>query len=175
MIFLFSTTIKPILGPTKPRMQWVPGAASTGVKRPGREAYHSLPSRLRMVEVQVHSPICLHDVVLNWLCPATILPHLSASFHILFNSLLSILIHIDGVTGQVCLILRAINVKFKCRVLQNTRIDVHQTVYDAAHLKWRPKSAILQDITPSSPEEVHQRFGGTYSHYIQGKTASQVG
>jgi hypothetical protein len=31
-------------GPTQPQMQWVPGALSPGVKRPGREADHSPPS-----------------------------------------------------------------------------------------------------------------------------------
>jgi hypothetical protein len=32
------------LGPTQPRIQWVPGALSLGVKRPGRKADHSSPS-----------------------------------------------------------------------------------------------------------------------------------
>jgi hypothetical protein len=32
------------LGPTQPPIQWVPGALSLGVKRPGREAHHSPPS-----------------------------------------------------------------------------------------------------------------------------------
>jgi hypothetical protein len=31
------------LGPTQPPIQWVPGALSLGVKRPGREADHSPP------------------------------------------------------------------------------------------------------------------------------------
>jgi hypothetical protein len=31
-------------GPTQPPIQWVPGALSPGVKRPGREADHSLPA-----------------------------------------------------------------------------------------------------------------------------------
>jgi hypothetical protein len=35
--FLFTTA----LGPTQPSIQWVPGALSMGVKRPGREADHS--------------------------------------------------------------------------------------------------------------------------------------
>jgi hypothetical protein len=41
-IFLFITTSRPALGPTQP-VQWVPGALSLGVKRPGRED-HSPPS-----------------------------------------------------------------------------------------------------------------------------------
>jgi hypothetical protein len=32
------------LGLTQPPFQWVPGALSLGVKRPGREADHSPPS-----------------------------------------------------------------------------------------------------------------------------------
>jgi hypothetical protein len=32
------------LGPTQPHIQWLAGAISPGVKRPGREADHSSPS-----------------------------------------------------------------------------------------------------------------------------------
>jgi hypothetical protein len=39
--FLFSTSSRPALGPTQPPTQWVPGAVSPGIKRPGREADHS--------------------------------------------------------------------------------------------------------------------------------------
>jgi len=35
---------KPALGPTQSPTQWVPGALSLGVKRPGHEADHSPPS-----------------------------------------------------------------------------------------------------------------------------------
>jgi hypothetical protein len=41
--FLFSTSSKPVMGPTQPPIKWVPGALSLGVKRPGREANHSPP------------------------------------------------------------------------------------------------------------------------------------
>jgi len=47
------------LGPTQPPIQWVPGAPPLGVKRPGREADHSLPSRAEVkewVELYLHSP-----------------------------------------------------------------------------------------------------------------------
>jgi hypothetical protein len=37
-IFLLTTASKPALGPTQLPIQWVPGALSLGVKRPGREA-----------------------------------------------------------------------------------------------------------------------------------------
>jgi hypothetical protein len=43
-IFLFITASRTALGPTQPPIQWVPGALSLGVKRPGREADHSPPS-----------------------------------------------------------------------------------------------------------------------------------
>jgi hypothetical protein len=42
-IFL-TTASRTALGPTQPPIQWVPGALSLGVKRPGLEAVHSLPS-----------------------------------------------------------------------------------------------------------------------------------
>jgi hypothetical protein len=41
---LFTTVSRPALGPTQSPIQWVPGALSLGVKRPGREADHSPPS-----------------------------------------------------------------------------------------------------------------------------------
>jgi hypothetical protein len=40
-IFLLSTVSRPALGPTQPPIQWVQGALSLGVKRPGRQADHS--------------------------------------------------------------------------------------------------------------------------------------
>jgi hypothetical protein len=43
-IFLFTTASRMALGPTQPPIQWVPGALSLEVKRPGREADHSPPS-----------------------------------------------------------------------------------------------------------------------------------
>jgi hypothetical protein len=45
--------------PTQPPIQWVPGALSLGVKRPGREADHSPPSTAEvkeLVELYLHSP-----------------------------------------------------------------------------------------------------------------------
>jgi hypothetical protein len=37
----FTTASRPALGPTHPPIQWVPGALSPGIKRPGSEAEHS--------------------------------------------------------------------------------------------------------------------------------------
>jgi hypothetical protein len=39
-----TTASRTALGSTQPPIQWVPGALSLGVKRPGREADHSPPS-----------------------------------------------------------------------------------------------------------------------------------
>jgi hypothetical protein len=43
-IFLFTTAFRTVLGPTQLLIQWVSGALSPGIKRPVREANHSLPS-----------------------------------------------------------------------------------------------------------------------------------
>jgi hypothetical protein len=48
--FLFTTASRTALGLTQPPMQWVPGALSLGVKRPGREADHSSPSSAEVKE-----------------------------------------------------------------------------------------------------------------------------
>jgi hypothetical protein len=42
--FHMATASRPALGSTQLLIQWVPGALTTGVKRPGCEAHHSLPS-----------------------------------------------------------------------------------------------------------------------------------
>jgi hypothetical protein len=43
-IFLFTTASRTALEPNQPPIQWVPGALSLVVKRPGREADHSPPA-----------------------------------------------------------------------------------------------------------------------------------
>jgi hypothetical protein len=58
-MFLFTTASRTALGPTQPPIQWVPGAFSLEVKRPGREADHSRPSSAEVkewVDVYLHSP-----------------------------------------------------------------------------------------------------------------------
>jgi hypothetical protein len=42
--FLYSTAFRPARELTQPPTQWIPGAISLEVKRPGREAGHSPPS-----------------------------------------------------------------------------------------------------------------------------------
>jgi hypothetical protein len=49
-IFLFTTVSRTALGPTQPPIQWVSGALSLGVKRPGREADNSPPSNAEVKE-----------------------------------------------------------------------------------------------------------------------------
>jgi hypothetical protein len=41
---VFTTASRTAQGPTQPPIQLVPGALSLGIKRPGREAYHSFLS-----------------------------------------------------------------------------------------------------------------------------------
>jgi hypothetical protein len=49
-IFLFTTVSRTALGLTQPPIQWIPGALSLGVKRPGLEADHSPPSSAKVKE-----------------------------------------------------------------------------------------------------------------------------
>jgi hypothetical protein len=49
-IFLLTTATRTALGPIQPPIQWVPGALSLGVKRPGRKADHSPPSSAEVKE-----------------------------------------------------------------------------------------------------------------------------
>jgi hypothetical protein len=60
-IFLFTIASRTTLGPTQPPSQWVPGALSLGVKRPGRQADHSPPSNDWSYNSTL--PILLHGVI----------------------------------------------------------------------------------------------------------------
>jgi hypothetical protein len=55
---IFSKAARPILVPTQPRMQWVPGELSPGIKRPGREANHSRQSN---TQGQQHFIMCIDN------------------------------------------------------------------------------------------------------------------
>jgi hypothetical protein len=58
------------LGPTQPSIQWVPGALSLGVKRPGREADHYLHLVPRVKNKWSYNstpPIRLRGVVDNFI------------------------------------------------------------------------------------------------------------
>jgi hypothetical protein len=50
-IFLFTAASRPALGTTQSPIQWVPGALSQGVKRPGREANYSPQSNAEVKNV----------------------------------------------------------------------------------------------------------------------------
>jgi hypothetical protein len=66
VIFVFDTVSRPSVEITQPSIQWVQGALSLGIKRPEREADHSPPSSAEVkecVELYLHSPIRLHDVI----------------------------------------------------------------------------------------------------------------
>jgi hypothetical protein len=66
---------RPTLRPIQPPLQWIPGAISPGVNRPGHEADHShLVQRSGMVELYLHSSMRLHGMVPNLLSRGTFLP-----------------------------------------------------------------------------------------------------
>jgi hypothetical protein len=63
-----NVTSRPALEPTQPPIQWVPGAVSLGVKRPGRKADHPPPSSAEVAKnggAIAPFSICLHAVLLN--------------------------------------------------------------------------------------------------------------
>jgi hypothetical protein len=55
-----------VLGPTQPPIQWVPGALSQGIKRPGREADHSPPSSARCQRMTGAVPPFLQYAFMAW-------------------------------------------------------------------------------------------------------------
>jgi len=68
VIFLFTTVSRPAVGPTHPCIQWIPGALSLGVKRPGREAGHSSPTRVKVKNMWSYTfapPTCHYGRVLR--------------------------------------------------------------------------------------------------------------
>jgi hypothetical protein len=81
------------LGPIQRPMQWVLGALSPEVKRPGREANHSPPSSAEVKHggPVPPSPLLPHDVVLNKLSPGINLPLLLLSMMSFLAGWLSII------------------------------------------------------------------------------------
>jgi hypothetical protein len=66
----FSSPSRPerLWGPTQPLFQWVPGALSLVIKRPGREVDHPHPSTAEVKNAWSYAstlPIRLHGVVLS--------------------------------------------------------------------------------------------------------------
>jgi hypothetical protein len=62
------TASRTVLRPTQPPIQWVPGAPSLGVKRPGYEAVHSPPSNAEVKNAWSYTStpqLRLHGVVLS--------------------------------------------------------------------------------------------------------------
>jgi hypothetical protein len=67
-ISLLTTASGPVLGLTQPPIQWVTGALSFGVNRPGREADHSTPSGADIKKAWNYTstpPVLLRGVVLR--------------------------------------------------------------------------------------------------------------
>jgi hypothetical protein len=56
-IFLVSSSSSPVLGPTQLPIQWVRGARSSGVKRPGREVEHCPPDSADVKNTLIHISI----------------------------------------------------------------------------------------------------------------------
>jgi hypothetical protein len=56
-IFHFSVSSRPAMGLTQPPIQWVPGALSPGVKRPGREADHSPQTSAEVKKTWVYTSL----------------------------------------------------------------------------------------------------------------------
>jgi hypothetical protein len=52
---MFSKSSRPALGSTQPPIQWVPGVFSSGVKRPGCEADHSLPASAEVKKMWIYT------------------------------------------------------------------------------------------------------------------------
>jgi hypothetical protein len=67
-VFLFTTASRTVLEPIQLPIQWVAGALSLRVKRPGREVDQSPPSSAEVkewVELYIDFPICLYGMVLS--------------------------------------------------------------------------------------------------------------
>jgi hypothetical protein len=54
-IFFFFTSFRSALGSTQPPIQWLPGALSPRVKRPGRKADHSSPASAEVKKMWIYT------------------------------------------------------------------------------------------------------------------------
>jgi hypothetical protein len=54
---IFSTSSRPVLGPTQPPIKWLSWALSLGVKRPGRETDHSPPVSAEVKKTWIYTSI----------------------------------------------------------------------------------------------------------------------
>jgi hypothetical protein len=52
---LLAMSSRPVLGPSPPPIQWIPGALSPGVKRTGREADHSPPTSAEVKKAWIYT------------------------------------------------------------------------------------------------------------------------
>jgi len=67
--FFLATASRLALGHIQPPIQWVTGELSPGIKRPGHEAGHSLPTSTEVKNgwsYTTTTPIRPHGVVLNY-------------------------------------------------------------------------------------------------------------
>jgi hypothetical protein len=67
-VFLFTTASKTTLEPTQPPIQWLPGALSPRIKRPGREVNHTPPPSAEVKNgwSYTYTPLIrLHGVMLS--------------------------------------------------------------------------------------------------------------
>jgi hypothetical protein len=74
--FSFFLASRAVLGPTQPPIQWVPRVLSPWESGQGMKltTHLHLVLRSRMMELYLHSPICVHGMVLNLLSTRTPLP-----------------------------------------------------------------------------------------------------
>jgi hypothetical protein len=53
--YFFSTSSRPALGSAQPPIQWISGALSPVVKRPGRESDHSIPASAEVKKIWIYT------------------------------------------------------------------------------------------------------------------------
>jgi hypothetical protein len=81
--FLFSTSSRPVLGPTRPPIQWVPGALSPVIKGLGHEADHSPPTSAEVKKTWIYTSTTPYAFMAQ--CTGTTLPYVSNTLCILRN------------------------------------------------------------------------------------------